>query len=103
MGGEPKASGRAAAETALAEVYHASYRRLVTQLYAFTTDLFVKSYIQWNDLDQRVSANVLVGWEYRPGSEIYLVYDESRDRFDRPNLAARNRMLLAKCTYEFRF
>ena len=72
-------------------------------LYAFTTDLFVKSYIQWNDLDQRVSANVLVGWEYRPGSEIYLVYDESRDRFDRPNLAARNRMLLAKCTYKFRF
>jgi hypothetical protein len=72
-------------------------------LYAFTTDLFVKSYIQWNDLDQRVSANVLLGWEYRPGSEIYLVYDESRDRFDRPNLAARNRMLLAKCTYKFRF
>ena len=30
---------RAAAEQALAELYHASYRRLVTQLYAFTTDL----------------------------------------------------------------
>ena len=72
-------------------------------LYAFTTDLFVKSYIQWNDLDEKVSANLLVGWEYRPGSEIYLVYDESRDRFDRPNLTARNRMLLAKATYKFRF
>jgi len=33
------AAGRAAAEQALAEVYHASFRRLVTQLYAFTTDL----------------------------------------------------------------
>ena len=72
-------------------------------LYAFTTDLFVKSYIQWNDLDEKVSANVLVGWEYRPGSEIYLVYDEIRDRFDRPNLAPRNRILLAKWTYKFRF
>ena len=72
-------------------------------LYAFTTDLFVKSYIQWNDLDQRLSANVLVGWEYRPGSEIYLVYDEVRDRFASPHLAPRNRLLLAKWTYKFRF
>ncbi len=72
-------------------------------LYAFTTDLFVKSYIQWNDLDQKLSANLLVGWEYRPGSEIYLVYDEIRDRFASPHLAARNRLLLAKLTYKFRF
>lgn len=72
-------------------------------LYAFTTDLFVKSYIQWNDLDDRLSANVLLGWEYLPGSEIYLVYDEIRDRFEAPVLTPRNRMLLAKWTYRFRF
>ncbi len=72
-------------------------------LYAFTTDLFVKSYIQWNDLDQKLSANLLVGWEYRPGSELYLVYDEIRDRFASPHLAPRNRLLLAKLTYKFRF
>ena len=72
-------------------------------LYSFTTDLFVKSYIQWNDLDEKLSANVLVGWEYRPGSEIYLVYDESRDGVGRAGLIPRNRMLLAKWTYKFRF
>lgn len=72
-------------------------------LYAFTTDLFVKSYVQWNDLDERLSANLLVGWEYRPGSEIYLVYDEIRDRFASPRLAPRGRILLAKWTYTFRF
>ena len=72
-------------------------------LYAFTTDLFVKSFVQWNDLDEKLSANLLVGWEYRPGSEIYLVYDEIRDRFASPHLAPRNRMLLAKWTYKFRF
>jgi RNA polymerase sigma-70 factor (ECF subfamily) len=33
------ASARSAAHEALAELYHASYRRLVTQLYAFTDDL----------------------------------------------------------------
>jgi RNA polymerase sigma-70 factor (sigma-E family) len=37
--GRSEASGRAAAEQALAELYHTSFRRLVTQLYAFTTDL----------------------------------------------------------------
>jgi RNA polymerase sigma-70 factor (sigma-E family) len=36
---ESRTSTRSAAEQALAEVYHASYRRLVTQLYAFTTDM----------------------------------------------------------------
>lgn len=72
-------------------------------LYAFTTDLFVKTFVQWNDLDQRLSANLLVGWEYRPGSEIYLVYDEIRDHFASPALAPRNRLLLAKWTYKFRF
>jgi RNA polymerase sigma-70 factor (ECF subfamily) len=34
-----RTSARAAAEQALAELFHASYRRLVTQMYAFTTDL----------------------------------------------------------------
>ena len=72
-------------------------------LYAFTTDLFVKSYVQWNDLEDRLSANLLVGWEYRPGSEIYLVYDEIRDHFETPRQAPRNRLLLAKWTYKFRF
>jgi RNA polymerase sigma-70 factor (sigma-E family) len=39
LGAQDRTSGRAAAEQALAALYHASYRRLVTQLYAFTTDL----------------------------------------------------------------
>ena len=36
--GDPT-SARAAAEQALAELYHTSFRRLVTQMYAFTTEL----------------------------------------------------------------
>jgi RNA polymerase sigma-70 factor (sigma-E family) len=39
LGAEERTSRRAAAEQALAEIYHASYRRLVTQLYAFTTEI----------------------------------------------------------------
>jgi hypothetical protein len=63
----------------------------------------VKTFVQWNDLDEKLSGNLLIGWEYRPGSEIYIVYDEVRDRFASPALAPRNRMLLAKVTYKFRF
>lgn len=72
-------------------------------LYAFTTNVFVKSFVQWNDFEDRVSANLLLGWEYRPGSEFFLVYDEIRDRFQSPQQAPRNRLLLAKWTYKFRF
>ena len=39
MGAQRDSSPRAAAEQALTAVYHASFRRLVTQVYAFTTDL----------------------------------------------------------------
>ena len=34
-----RATGRAATEQAMGELYHACYRRLVAQVYAFTTDL----------------------------------------------------------------
>ena len=72
-------------------------------LYAFTTDLFVKSYIQWNNLEDRFSANLLMGWEYRPGSDLYIVYNEIQDRFESPQLAPRDRILLVKWTYNLRF
>ncbi|MGE5829815.1 MAG: RNA polymerase sigma factor [Micromonosporaceae bacterium] len=39
MGDDARTTVRAAADEALAELYHGCYRRLVTQLYAFTTDL----------------------------------------------------------------
>ncbi len=72
-------------------------------LYAFTTDLFVKSYIQWNNLEDRFSMNFLMGWEYRPGSDLYIVYNEIRDRFESPQLAPRGRVLLVKWSYNLRF
>lgn len=71
--------------------------------YAFTTELFVKSYTQWNDLDRKFSFNFLGNWEYRPGSDLALVYNEIRDRFQSPHLAVRDRILMLKWTYNFRF
>ncbi len=71
--------------------------------YAFSTEVFVKSYVQWNDLDKRFSFNFLGNYEYRPGSDIALVYNEIRDRFQSPHLAVRDRILMLKWTYNLRF
>ena len=45
-------------------------------------------------LDARtaVAANVRLRWEYRPGSELFVVYNEQRDALGRiePNVASRS-------------
>jgi hypothetical protein len=47
--------------------------------YAFSTRLFLDSLLQRNNLDDRFSANIRVQYIHRPGSEIYLVYNETRE------------------------
>jgi hypothetical protein len=50
-----------------------------------------------------VSANVRLRWEYQPGSEFFVVYNEERDTFGPrfPELA--NRSLIVKINRLFRF
>jgi hypothetical protein len=67
--------------------------------YTFTPRLFLSALLQYNSASDRVSANVRLRWEYRPGSEIFLVYTEERDTYDferTPVLA--NRGLVIKAT-----
>ncbi len=67
--------------------------------YSFTTELFAKYYVQWNDADRRFSSNLLVDYIFRPRCHLYFVFNENRDR----NLATaghvRDRLLLLKMTY----
>ncbi len=66
--------------------------------YSFTTNMFAKCYLQWNDADERVSVNVLYDFIYRPKSHFYLVYNENRDT----SLGSDNvkdRLLMVKMTY----
>jgi hypothetical protein len=72
--------------------------------YTFTPRLFMSALVQFNSASDRVSANVRMRWEYRPGSEIFLVYTEERDTFDfdrTPVLASRG--LVIKATNLLRF
>ena len=47
--------------------------------YAFNTRIFTKLYTQWNDSAERASANFLLNYIYRPGSDFYIVYNHSWD------------------------
>ena len=51
----------------------------------------------------RMSANLLFGWRYLPGSTLYLVYTEEWDRFPGENFKSSNRILFFKLSYWWGF
>ncbi len=50
--------------------------------YSFSTILFTKLFSQWSTDRDILSANFLINYIYRPGSDIYLVFDQSYDTRD---------------------
>jgi hypothetical protein len=65
--------------------------------------MFVSALLQYNSAIHAVAANVRLRWEYQPGSELFVVYNEERDTWGRrfPDLA--NRALIVKINRLFRF
>jgi hypothetical protein len=61
------------------------------------------SFIQYNGGSRQVGSSVRLRWEYRPGSELFLVYSDGRDttRAGFPDLL--NRSLALKVTRLLRF
>ena len=59
--------------------------------YTVTPRMFFSGLAQYNSSNSSLSANVLMRWEYAPGSELFVVYNESRDTLPRgyPDLQAR--------------
>ena len=53
--------------------------------YAFTPRMFLSGLVQYNSGNDSFSTNLRLRWEYRPGSELFIVYTEARDTdvFDR--------------------
>ena len=48
--------------------------------YAFTPLMFASGLFQYSSADRALSTNLRFRWEYAPGSELFLVYTEERDR-----------------------
>ena len=87
--------------------------------YLLTKDIFSRAFIQHTNGAESVgyeylpsgdlslvysvfdhlSANVLLGWRYNPGSTVYLVYTEEWDNLATSNLISRNRTLFFKISY----
>ena len=47
--------------------------------YSFSTTLFTKMFVQWSSDRDVISTNFLVNYIYRPGSDIYLVFNQNYD------------------------
>ena len=74
--------------------------------YTMTPLMFVSALVQYNSSSDSLSTNLRLRWEYTPGSELFIVYNEDRDtdplmpdRFS----DLRNRAVVIKVNRLFRF
>ena len=70
--------------------------------YSLSPLMFVSALLQYNSSNASLGANLRLRWEYQPGSELFVVYNEARDtlRPGRPEL--RDRALIIKINWLFR-
>ncbi|MBS1817015.1 MAG: carbohydrate binding family 9 domain-containing protein [Acidobacteria bacterium] len=72
--------------------------------YTATPLLFVSALVQYNSSTHSVSTNARLRWEYRPGSELFVVYNEERDSAATGSLpGVMNRTFVIKVNRFFRF
>jgi hypothetical protein len=68
-----------------------------------TPFMFSSALVQYNSDTHSLSANVRFRWEYRPGSELFVVYNDERDTFGRAFPDLMNRAFIVKVNRLFRF
>jgi hypothetical protein len=71
--------------------------------YAATPLMFASALVQYNSGTRTVSTNARLRWEYQPGSELFVVYNEERDALVRRFPGLRDRTLIIKVNRLFRF
>ena len=77
--------------------------------YGFTPLMFASGLLQYTSSDRAFSSNLRFRWEYRPGSELFVVYTDERDQTD-PRVALptqviglKNRAFVVKVNRLLRF
>ena len=71
--------------------------------YTLTPRMFVGGLLQYNTSTDSFSTNVRLRWEYQPGSELFVVYNDQRDTSLRGTPFLENRAFIVKFTRLFRF
>jgi hypothetical protein len=67
--------------------------------------MFVGGLVQYGSADHAFTSNLRFRWEYRPGSELFVVYTDERDTVAQaPTVAGlKNRALVVKVNRLWRF
>jgi hypothetical protein len=70
--------------------------------YGFSPRMFASAFLQYNYSDRTFSSNLRYRWEYRPGSEFFVVWTDEQDTRG-SGFALRNRAFVVKATRLLRF
>jgi hypothetical protein len=73
--------------------------------YAFSPQMSIRNWLQWNK-GENLRAKVTFGWEFRPGSKLYIVYEDIRSYIDffnprQPLFGTPGRSLITKTVFLF--
>ena len=71
--------------------------------YTMTPLMFVSALVQYSSTANALAANVRLRWEYRPGSELFVVWNEQRDTRGERFPALASRALVVKINRLLRF
>jgi hypothetical protein len=75
--------------------------------YGFSARMFLSALLQYSSVDHTFSSNVRYRWEYRPGSEFFVVWTDEQDTNplvpQHGSIDLRNRAFVVKMTRLFRF
>jgi hypothetical protein len=71
--------------------------------YTMTPLMFLSALVQYNSSTNSVSTNARLRWEYRPGSELFVVYNDDRNTLDRGFPSLNSRALIVKINKLFRY
>jgi hypothetical protein len=71
--------------------------------FAFTPRMFASGLFQYGSSDRTFTSNVRFRWEYRPGSELFVVYTDERDTAALGGGALRNRAFVVKINRLWQF
>jgi len=71
--------------------------------YTITPMMFISGLLQYNSSNNSFGTNVRMRWEYMPGSELFVVYNDGRDTTPRGMPELQNRALVFKVNRLLRF
>jgi hypothetical protein len=71
--------------------------------YSFTPQMSLAAFLQYNSTSSVFSTNIRYRWEYQPGSDLFVVYNDGRDTIVSTPYGLLNRSFTVKLTRLFRF